>query len=157
MKNKRFRTGIISVLLVFVIEAVNADNDFGRFNADAPVFGFIELKGYSKAPTARALTLDANFIDSDDIRVKVKHRDFDRDELELQLDLYDGSRRIARLEIKVETGNSINYITHFKYWSSRTGEDQSEYKGSRSSLERNFNRFFLIIEQFYNMNALLPK
>jgi hypothetical protein len=156
MKNKQLRAGILGVLLVFAIQAVNAD-DFGRFYPDVPVFGFVELKGYSKAPTARDLTLNTNFISKGNTRVEVKHRDFDHGELELQLDLYDGPSRIARLEIKIETNNSINYITHFKYWSSRTGEDQSEYRGTRASLERNFNRFFPVIEQFYNVNALLPK
>jgi hypothetical protein len=159
MKNKQFLVGIISVLLIFVIQTVNADNNFGRFNADAPVFGFVELKGYSKAPTARDLTLNANFVNNGDIRVIVRDRDFDHDELELQLDRYNGSSRIARLEIKIETyrSDSKNYITHFKYWSSQTGEDQSEYRGNRSSLERNFDHFFSIIEQFYQVNILLPK
>jgi hypothetical protein len=156
MKNKRFLAGILGVLSVFVIQAVNAD-DFGRFYPDEPVFGFAELKGYSKAPTARDLTLAANFVNSGDIRVEVRHRDFDYNELELQLDLYDGPSRIARLEIKIKTDRSRNYITHFKYWSSRTGESESEYRGTRSSLERNFNRFFSIIGQFYNVNTLLPK
>jgi hypothetical protein len=156
MKNKQLLAGILGVLLAFAIQTVNA-GDFGRFYPDEPVFGFVELKGYSKAPTARDLTLSSNFINSGDIRVEVRHRDFDHDELELQLDSYDGPSRIARLEIKIETDRSRNYITHFKYWSSRTGKDQSEYRGTRVSLERNFNRFFQIIEQFYNVNTLLPK
>jgi hypothetical protein len=156
MKNKQLLAGILGVLLVFAIQAVNAD-DFGRFYPDVPVFGFVELKGYSKAPTARDLTLSSNFVDTGNIRVEVRHRDFDHDELELQLDLYDGPSRIARLDIKIETDHGKNYVTHFKYWSSRTGEDQSEYRGTRASLERNFNRFFPVIDQFYNVNTLLPK
>jgi hypothetical protein len=153
MKKKQVLAGILGVLSVFVIQAINA-GDFGRFDADAPVFGFVELKGYSKAPTARDLTRDANFINSGAVRVEVRQRDFDHDELEVRLDLYDGPSRIARLEIKIETDHSINYITHFKYWNSRTGEDQSEYRGTRSSLERNFNHFFQIINTFYTVNNL---
>ncbi|GHU88861.1 hypothetical protein FACS189476_06710 [Spirochaetia bacterium] len=155
MKNKWLFGGITAIMLVFGMMELKAD-DFGRFNADIPVFGFVELKGYSKAPTARDLTRDTNFINNGDIRVIVRERDFHHDELELELDLYDGPSRIARLDIKIETDRfgDRNYVTHFKYWSTRSGEIQSEYRGTRASLERNFNQFFQVLEQFYNMGTL---
>jgi hypothetical protein len=158
MKNKGLFGGITVIILVFGTAELKAD-DFGRFNADLPVFGFAEIKGYSKAPTARSLTRDASFINNGDNQVRVREREFDRDELELELDLYNGPSRAARLEIKIETDRfgGKNYITHFKYWNPRTGEIRSEYRGNRASLERNFNQFFQVLEQFYNMDALLQE
>jgi len=159
MKNKQRLAGIASLLLLFVIQTVNADTDFGAFNADAPLFGFIEVKRRSKAPKARDLTLNAYFAKKSDTRVAVRRKDFGHNEFKLQLDLFKGSDRIAELELKIKTDRSENknYITYFKYSSSQTGKKQSEYRGNRSSLEKNFTNFFSIIEQFYNVNALSRK
>jgi hypothetical protein len=161
MKNKELMMGIAAFMLLFVAMGGWADIFSRTFNADYPVYGFNQI-GFRKSPTARALTLEANFATGGDAVVLLDKVEVDdkNGKYKIELVLRRGLTRMARLELVIQsdTVTRLNYITRLDFYDFSTRPRRNveiDWNGRESRLDDIIKQFGELLNRFYNVNNLV--
>jgi hypothetical protein len=157
---KHVKMVFTGVLLVFVSMGVMADIFSRTFNPDYPVYGF-NLIGFSKSPTANALTQTTNFATGGDIVVLLDKAEVDHKngKFKMELMLRKGLSKMAALELVLQsdTVTKHNYITRLDFYDFSATLRRSvemDWNGREARLDDIVRQFGRILSRFYNPDAL---
>jgi len=159
MENNGLRTAFIGLLLAFTAVSASADVFSKTFNPDYLMYGFSQI-GFTKSPSANALTQSAYFATGGDIIVLLDETKTDEKngKFKMKLLLRKGLTRVASLELVIQsdTVTKLNYITRLDYYDFSATPRKSveiDWNGNEQRLDNIIKQLGLIVSRFYNTKA----